>query len=68
MVFDDEIIQDIRKKANESFESYLSDANFVLDNGYQVIDNVERDYGIFLLNYLNSEFENIKLTKVDLND
>ena len=67
-VFSDDIIQNIRKDVNESFESYFDEVNSGLEVGYRVIDNVDRNYGIYLLNYLNNEFENIKLTKVDLND
>lgn len=66
IVFSDEIIRDIRKKADESFESYFEEVNVGLEEEYRVIDNVDRNYGIYLLNYLNNNFENIKLTKVDL--
>ncbi|WP_298522358.1 hypothetical protein [uncultured Methanobrevibacter sp.] len=68
IVFSDEVIQDIRNNADESFESYLRETNVELEKGHQVIDNVDRDYGIYLLNYLNNEFENIKLRKVNLNE
>lgn len=68
VVFDKEIIGEIRKKVDCAFKSYLNDDNEDLEKGYQVIDNVTRDYGIYLLMYLNNEFENIKLTKVDLDE
>ena len=68
VVFDKEIIGEIRKNVDDAFKSYLIEGNGELEKGYQVIDNVSRDYGIYLLNYLNNEFENIKLTKVDLDE
>ena len=67
-ILDYEMIDEIRKIADESFESFLANANVELTKGYQVIYNVNRDYGIYLLNYLNNEFDNIKLSKVDLDD
>ena len=68
MIFDEEKISEIRKNADESFESYFEEINVGLKEGYRVIDNVDRNYGIFLLKYLNKEFDNIKLMKVDLNE
>ena len=68
IIFDKDVIENIRKNADKSFESYLRETNVELEKGYLVIDNVDRDYGIFLLNYLNNEFENIKLMRVDLNE
>lgn len=68
VVFDKEIIAEICKKVDDAFKSYLNDDNDDLEKGYHVIDNVSRDYGFYLLNYLNNEFENIKLTKVDLDE
>ena len=68
MIFVDEIVEEIRKNANKSFKSYLNEANVELKESYRIIDNVDRDYGFYLLSYLNNEFENIKLTKVDLDE
>lgn len=68
IIFDNKTIDKIRDMADKSFESYLATSNIELKKGYQVIDNVNRDYGIYLLNYLNNEFDNIKLVRVDLNE
>lgn len=66
MVFDDEIIAEIRQKSDEYFELSMDDANNY--EGYVALDNQNRCYGDLLLNYINNNFNNIKLIRRDLND
>ena len=49
MIFDDEFVEKIRENANKSFKSYSNEANAELKENYRVIDNVDRDYGFYLL-------------------
>lgn len=62
-IFNQDIIHEIRRNVDEYFNLMYNDISFEFEEGYLVIDNLNKIYGDFLLNYLNNEFENIKLTR-----
>ena len=68
VIFDDEIINDIRDDADEYLDFAFEEANMEFEDGYVVLDNVNRIYGNELLIYLNNKLDNIKLTRRFLND
>ena len=61
-IFSDEEIKEIREKTNGYLNSSYEDLGS-LDKGYLVLDNLNKSYGDFLLNYLNNKYEKIKLTR-----
>lgn len=63
IVFEQDIINEICRNVDEYFNLIYKDVNFEFVEGYLIIDNLNKIYGDFLLNYLNNEFENIKLTR-----
>lgn len=67
-LFDKKVIETIRKKDNEYLNSIFEEVNFELDENYMVLDAVNKIYGDLLLIYLNSSFDNIKITRRYLND
>jgi hypothetical protein len=67
VIFTDEEIEKIRKKANDYFKQAYDEVNQDFEKGYQVADNVGNRYGDYLINYLNNYSENIKLTRRILN-
>ena len=67
-IFSDEEIIKIRDKVETYYNSISFDTNLEFNEGYVIIDNVNRVYGDFLLDYLNNDFNNIKLTRRYLDD
>ena len=67
-VFDGCEINGIRKDIEDYFDSASQDINSESVEGYMVIDNFNKRYGDFLLNYLNNNFDNLKLTRRYLDD
>ena len=59
IVFGQDIINEIRRNVDEYFNLIYKDVNFEFEEGYLIIDNLNKIYGDFLLNYLNNEFKNI---------
>ena len=66
VVFSCDEINDIRKSANDYFDFISEETSDDLEKGYLIIDNIDCLYGDFLLDYLNNDFDNIKLTRVNL--
>lgn len=66
-VFSSQKINQIRDKIDYNYESIFSDINSEFVEGYVVIDEFNKRYGDFLLNYLNKEYNNIKLSRRYLN-
>lgn len=62
-VFDEDYVDEIRKKLDNYFDSTFDDYSKEFDEGFLVLDNVSNDYGNFLLIYLNNELNSIKLTR-----
>ena len=67
-IFSDDIINEIREDADRILDLVFEDANYEFEEGYLVLDNVNRSYGNFLLGYLNNRLNNIKLTRRYLHD
>ena len=61
-------INEIRRNTEEFFDLIYNDINREFEEGYLVIDNLNKVYGDFLLNYLNNDFDNIRLTRRYLDD
>lgn len=68
ILFDDEIINKIRDKVDGYYDLIFHDINSEFDEGDLLIDNINKRYGDFLLNYLNNKFDNIKLERRYLGD
>ncbi|MBE6489541.1 MAG: hypothetical protein E7Z83_01620 [Methanobrevibacter sp.] len=62
-VFDEARVNKIRKALDEGLQAIFDEINDDYLDGYLVLDNLEREYGNFLLIYLNKGFDNIKLTR-----
>ena len=62
-VFDEARVNKIRKALDEGLQAIFVEINDDYLDGYLVLDNLEREYGNFLLIYLNKGFDNIKLTR-----
>lgn len=62
-VFDELLINEIRKDLNEGLQAILDEISEDFLDGYIVLDNLDREYGNFLLIYLNKGFDNITLTR-----
>ncbi len=67
-VFSAEEINEIRRTANNYFDLVYDEVNLEFEKGYMVMDNLEKVYGDLLLDYLNNNFENVKLTRRYLSD
>jgi len=67
-IFSDDEINKIRHVVDGYYNSIYFDINSEFEEGYEVIDEFNRQYGDFLLNYLNNDYKNIKLTRRYLND
>ena len=67
-IFHDDEINKIRHIIDSYYNSIFFDINSECDEGYEVIDEFNKRYGDFLLNYLNNDYYNIKLTMRYLND
>ena len=63
VLFSNDEIIDIRRKANAYLNSCFEDANMELDEGYLVLDNVNLRYGDYLLMYFKNKLNNVKLTR-----
>lgn len=68
VIFDEDIINEIRDDADDFLDFAFEDANMKFNEGYLVLDNVNRIYGNYLLIYLNNKLDNIRLTRRFLND
>ena len=62
-ILNDSEIKIIRKNADEFLHNIITEFNFNFDEGYLVIENINEIYGSFLLNYINNDFNKIKLTR-----
>ena len=67
-IFPDDEINKIRHIVDDYYNSIYLDISSEFKEGYEVIDEFNRQYGDFLLNYLNNDYINIKLTRRYLND
>lgn len=67
-IFSDDEIRKIRENIGNFYNSLYLDINFEFDEGYRVIEEFNKRYGDFLLNYLNNKYTNIKLIRRYLND
>lgn len=67
VIYSDEEINEIRNKVDSYYDLVSYEVNSELVEGYVVIDNINKKYGDFLLNYLNNYLDNIKLTRRYLN-
>lgn len=63
VIFDDEVINKIRDKVDGYYDLIFHDINSEFEEGYLLIDNINKRYGDFLLNYLNNKFDNIELDR-----
>ena len=63
VIFDDEIIGNIRDKVDRYYYLIFHEINNEFDEGYLVMENVNKRYGDFLLHYLNNRFDNIRLKR-----
>lgn len=52
VVFDECTLNKLRKKFDDSLNSYFDEIIPNFDDGYLILDNVNEGYGNFLLNYL----------------
>lgn len=68
MVFDDDEINKIREITDILFNRVYEDMIFDFEEGYLINDNLDEIYGNLILNYLNINYENIKLSRRFLND
>lgn len=66
VIFDDKEINRIREKANDYLDSCFDDLRMDLDEDYLILDNINKNYGDFLL-YLFNKYDNIKLTRRFIN-
>ena len=68
IVLDEDRLNKLRKKFDDSLNSYFDEVMPNFEEGYLILDNVNEGYGNFLLNYLNMKCDKVKLTKRCLND
>jgi hypothetical protein len=62
-IFSNDEINRIRSDIEEYYDLIYVDITSEYDEGYLIIDEMNKRYSDFLLNYLNNKFENIKLTR-----
>lgn len=67
-VFDDDEIDKIRETANNYFDACYDNVSCDFEEGYLLIDYLNRCYGDKLLNYINKKFDNISLIRRYLYD
>ena len=63
LCFDESLINEIREYLDEGFQAILEEINDDFSEGYFVLDNLDKQYGDFILLYLNGKLNNIKLTR-----
>ena len=68
IIFDNQILKNLRKKLDLVLNSYFDEASKNFNNDYVLLDNVNKGYGDFLLTYLNNKCDKIKLTRRYLNE
>ena len=68
IVFDENEINKIRDTLEDTLVSTFDEVNNDFEEGYLILENVNKKYGDFLLIYLNNKLKNIKLTRRYLND
>ena len=66
--FSDDEIEVIHKKIDEFYELLDLEINSQTSEDFIFVENINRIYGDFLLNYLNDEYDNIKLSRRYLYD
>ena len=62
-VFSDEEIADLRRNVEEFYDLVAADIHLEFGEDYTVMDTFNKRYGNLLLNYLNDNLDNIKLTR-----
>ena len=67
-LFSDDEIEVIHKEIDEFYELLDLEINSQTSEDFIFIDTLNRVYGDFLLNYLNDEYDNIKLSRRYLHD
>ena len=68
VVFDEHTLNKLRNKFDDSLNSYFDEIMPNFDDGYLILENVNEEYGNFLLNYLNKKCDKVKLTRRYLYD
>jgi hypothetical protein len=68
VVLDKDNLDKLRKKLDDSLNSFFDEVRPNFDEGYLILDNVNEGYGNFLLNYLNRKCDKVKLTRRYLNE
>ena len=68
IIFDDETIAEIRKNVDGYFSLVFEDSCNNFDKYYLFLDNLNKVYGDFLLDYLNNDFKNINLIRRYINE
>ena len=66
--FSDDEIEVIHNKIDEFYELLDLEINSQTSEDFIFVENLNRIYGDFLLNYLNDEYDNIKLSRRYLYD